>query len=109
MPEGNSGLKGCAFDSQGVEDRHPRLGRTGGRQRRRANHVARGIDVRHLRLGKWIDRNQPALAGRDARGGQVQVAELLLRPAATRTPSTESVRPDSNFRITFPSDGRSQA
>ena len=65
-----------------MDDGDARLLDAGRGQRGRADDVARGVDVRDFALVVRVDRDEAALAGRDAGGGEVQVGGVALPAGA---------------------------
>ena len=89
-PSGRSG-RDLALEprAEGVAHGHAGLLDAGGGQRGGTDDVARGVDVRDGGLVLRVHRDQAALAGRDSGRAEVEVAVLLLRPAATQIPGQD--------------------
>ena len=61
------------------------------REQRLAGDVADREDVRHLRAALRVDRDEAALVGRQAGGGEIEVSVTGRRPTATSAMSNSRV------------------
>ncbi len=64
--------------AEGAHRRNPSLLHRDRSQRRKAHHVARGIDVRHFGLVVFVHGDAAAFVRFQAGGGQVQVVHIAL-------------------------------